>query len=131
MEVFHCPLILIRFISFTIPNMTQNLFVRISGVLFIACASGLIVGRAAALQTISPAHKVERDPAETLKVSSVLTPSIYLPVLGRDWVPDAYPNCRLGIGSGGQSGYATAVSNLRMGWYLDWTASSTPVHPNN
>jgi len=40
-----------------------------------------------------------------------------------------YPNCRFGVGQGGQSGYD--VTALNMGWYLDWHTAITPVHPNS
>jgi hypothetical protein len=34
----------------------------------------------------------------------------------------------LGIGQGGQAGYD--VAPLHMGWYVNWTATMTPAHPN-
>jgi hypothetical protein len=41
----------------------------------------------------------------------------------------AYPNCRFGVGQGGQGDYNLAALNL--GWYLDWSAVITPTRPNN
>ena len=40
-----------------------------------------------------------------------------------------YPNCRFGIGQGGQAGYDVAPLNI--GWYLDWNTAITPTHPNH
>ncbi len=41
----------------------------------------------------------------------------------------SYPNCRFGIGQGGQADYDVAPLNI--GWYLDWNTAITPLHPNH
>ncbi len=52
-------------------------------------------------------------------------PAVYVPLIAR-LAP--FPNCRFGVGNGGQLGYE--VASLNMGWYLDWHATLTPTHPN-
>ncbi len=48
--------------------------------------------------------------------------------LGLRVTAQPYPNCRFGIGLGGQAGYD--VAPLNMGWYLDWQATIAPARPN-
>lgn len=63
-----------------------------------------------------------------LKSADQLSYTVYLPLLARNWWPDAYPNCRFGLGGG--IGADDAVEQLHLGWFLDWATRLTPPHPN-
>lgn len=52
---------------------------------------------------------------------------VFLPVLYQDYLPATYRLCRFGVGGGGLAGYK--VNQLRIGWYLNWTATPNVARP--
>ena len=106
--------------------MSRRLLLRLGGI-FLLCGASLLfvsVSLATSAQTIP--QVLPSTVNQGAAASAVLSYSIYLPSIVRSGGP--FPNCRLGIGQGGQSGYD--VSPLYMGWYLDWQAVITPTRPN-
>jgi len=54
--------------------------------------------------------------------------SVFLPLVHADYVPPLGRLCRFGVG-GGQTIGLYDVNSLRLGWYLDWTATLSPASP--
>lgn len=50
---------------------------------------------------------------------------IYLPLVMNNYIA---PLCRFGVAAGQDIG-SYAVNNLRIGWYVDWGATASPVRP--
>lgn len=60
--------------------------------------------------------------------SETLTPTIFLPLVVREYLPPSGRLCRFGVGAGSDIGNY-AVNSLRIGWYVDWTATMSPARP--
>jgi hypothetical protein len=56
------------------------------------------------------------------------TATVYLPLLVNYFVPPSGRLCRFGVGANRAIG-AYAVNGLRIGWYVDWTATTDPARP--
>ena len=91
-------------------------------------ASALLI----VLGTITAVLLVRSRPADAAVAGtgSVDDPSasVFLPLVYADYVPSSDRLCRLGVG-GGQTIGAYDVNSLRLGWYLDWTATLSPESP--
>lgn len=54
--------------------------------------------------------------------------TLYLPMVMSGYVPPSGRLCRFGVGAGADIGNY-AVNSLRIGWYVDWTATANPARP--
>lgn len=50
---------------------------------------------------------------------------VYLPIVMKNYIP---PLCRFGVGAG-QDIASYAISELRIGWYVDWRTTHNPARP--
>jgi len=57
-----------------------------------------------------------------------LTYTLYVPMVFRDYLPASGRLCRFGVGAGTDIG-SYPVNSLRIGWYIDWTATLSPARP--
>lgn len=57
-----------------------------------------------------------------------VTHTLYLPFVMRGYLPPSGRLCRFGVGAGSDIGNY-AVNTLRIGWYVDWTATMSPARP--
>lgn len=64
----------------------------------------------------------------TLGASDSLTYTLHLPLVMREYLPPSGRLCRFGVGAGADIGNY-AVNSLRVGWYVDWTATANPARP--
>jgi len=53
---------------------------------------------------------------------------VFLPLLANDYLPPSERLCRFGVG-GSQAIGSYDVNALKLGWYLDWTATLSPASP--
>jgi hypothetical protein len=74
-----------------------------------------------------PQLAVSADEPETMPAFS-LTETLYLPLVFHGYVPPQGRLCRFGVGAG-QSIADYDVNSLKLGWYIDWTATVTPARP--
>jgi hypothetical protein len=93
------------------------------------CLIGLLALHFSGASASLPASQVKLpQPDLILGLTDQFSYTVQLPLVVRNWWPDAFPNCRFGIDGGIQS--SDAVEPLHMGWFLDWGARLTPPHPN-
>ena len=69
--------------------------------------------------SIGPFHAIAEE---------FLTYTVYLPVVVNEYLPPSERLCRFGVGAGSDIGLYQ-VNSLRIGWYVDWTATMTPARP--
>ncbi len=102
--------------------MTRRIGLRIA----LALVGG-VAGVALALVAMgSPRFLTE--PAWAVPAGDTLTHTAYLPLVIRDYVPPSGRLCRFGVGAGTDIA-SYDVNGLRIGWYVDWTATLSPVRP--
>jgi hypothetical protein len=56
------------------------------------------------------------------------TETLYLPLITHNYTPPLARLCRFGVGAGGDIA-SYQVNSLRIGWYIDWTATLRPARP--
>lgn len=56
------------------------------------------------------------------------THTLHLPLVMREYLPPSGRLCRFGVGAGSDIG-SYPVNSLRIGWYVDWTATMSPARP--
>jgi hypothetical protein len=81
---------------------------------------------AAASSLADPAKLSHFD--QSLISTDQLSYTAYLPLIAKKWWPDAFPNCRFGIGGGVHAD--DALEPLHLGWFIDWAVDLAPPHPN-
>ncbi len=59
-------------------------------------------------------------------VGNTVTYTLYLPLISKNY--PIIQLCRFGVGAGPDIGLYK-VNDLRIGWYIDWTATITPARP--
>jgi len=57
-----------------------------------------------------------------------ITHTLYIPLVAREYLPPSGRLCRFGVGAESDIGNY-AVNSLRIGWYVDWTATISPARP--
>ncbi len=85
------------------------------------------IGVALALLIVRPPHPW----AQTVWISpsgETVTHTIHIPLVLKSYVPPSGRLCRFGVGAGPDIG-SYAVNGLRIGWYIDWTATVSPARP--
>jgi len=95
---------------------------QISWVIVCVMALGMIAS--VFLSQIDAAAAVGSDPVQLEDSYSF----VFLPLLFNDYVPLSERLCRFGVG-GSQSIGSYDVNALRLGWYLDWSATLAPASP--
>lgn len=67
-------------------------------------------------------------PAQAISSKETTTYTLYLPLIMHEYLPPSGRLCRFGVGAGSDIGNY-AVNSLRIGWYVDWTATMSPTRP--
>ncbi|MGB9777521.1 MAG: CARDB domain-containing protein [Anaerolineae bacterium] len=68
------------------------------------------------------------EPVRAIFTAESVTSTLYLPWVTKGYVPPSGRLCRFGVGA--DTGIASyAVNSLRIGWYIDWTATRSPARP--
>lgn len=95
---------------------------RFISALLIGSGVGILLWMAAA-SVDPPSDLVYAGPAV-----ETVTHTVYLPLVQRVYIPPSGRLCRFGVGAGSDIG-SYAVNSLRIGWYVDWTATLSPTRP--
>lgn len=92
--------------------------------IFVFALSGILLGLVWAAMTSQASH----SPKRVAHLSESLTHTLFLPLVAREYLPPSGRLCRFGVGAGPDIGNY-AVNSLRIGWYVDWTATMSPARP--
>lgn len=89
---------------------------------------GGVVGVALTLLVVRSPHPPPVQAVWIYPSGETPTHTIHIPLVLKGYVPPSGRLCRFGLGAGTDIG-SYAVNDLRIGWYIDWTATCLPARP--